>query len=358
MHFIRHITPALAAPIAALALAVPAPAQTLPMPAIEAEPVVASPFSFAQSGEKEKLAEEKRTEAESAGGRIIGGKIAEDGAWPWQVALMLGGQEVNAANQFCGGSLITDQWVLTAAHCVHFQDDQGWFDLHPSQVSILVGTNRLMPGEGDLVPVAGIYRYPDYNPDGFDSDIALIKLARRPNAEFRTIQIPTEDFGEALDQSGVPTYIMGWGLINGAQNPDVMYDAEIQMLNRDQCNGALMEARAQVAVQPFIQALSVFNIKGQPAEEAWSELVRRAPSPMTDNMLCSGTFEGGKLSCQGDSGGPLVVPLTDGSFVQAGIVSWGLASGPKMTCVENALFSAYTKVSRFNGWIDQTLASN
>ena len=175
---------------------------------------------------------------------------------------------------------------------------------------------------------------------------------------YQTIKVPDAQFGEQIDVTGVPTIVTGWGLINGGQHPEDMYQAEIQILGRDQCNGAIMEARAQAAAEPFIQALQILDVKGNDAEAAWSALITKAKAPLTENMLCSGTYEGGKTSCQGDSGGPLVVPMTDGSYIQAGVVSWGFADSETMTCVETALFSAYTKVSNFVPWMEQVIAQN
>ncbi|WP_099825202.1 serine protease [Oceaniglobus indicus] len=320
---------------------------------------VASPFAFAESDMK---AEQRKTAAaarEAAGGKVIGGKIAADGAWPWQVALMVAGRGVSPDSQFCGGSMILDQWVLTASHCIFMPDQQngGYFQLDPSQFAVLVGTNVLAEGQGDLVPVAGVFRNPNYVGGEFDNDVALIKLARKPNANYQTITVPDSEFGDILDQQGVPTIVTGWGLTEGGANPAEMREAEIQIIDRDACNGAMLEARAQVASRPFSEAVDAFGLGNDDAQAAWQALVDRAPRPLTQNMLCSGTFEGGKTSCSGDSGGPLVVPLEDGTYIQAGVVAWGLTA-ENGGCLETAIFSAYTKVANYLPWLEQTIAQN
>lgn len=313
----------------------------------------ASPFGFAKSGQKA----ERAKGAGPAGDKVIGGEVAAEGAWPWQVALLVAGEPVSTDTQFCGGSLVLDTWVLTAAHCVHMQDEQGWFDLNPQAVSILVGTNKL-DGTGDLVPVKQIIKHPSYLGTQFDFDIALIQLERAPSVAYKTIEVPDAEYGDVLRQPGVTTIVTGWGLQNGAQPSPELRQAQIQMLDRDLCNTAMMEARAEEAAKGFSYAAEVFAIPEEEAYALWDQMVARAPIPISENMICSGTFEGGKTSCNGDSGGPLVVPLENGSYIQAGIVSWGLSAEGGAGCEETATFSAYTDISRFVPWLNEVITAN
>ncbi len=259
----------------------------------------------------------------------------------------------------CGGTVIAQQWVLTAAHCVHMAGQDGTFsDLAPQELAILVGTNTLAPGSGDLIEVEAIFRHPSYSGDQFDFDIALVKLARPPQVPYQTVEVPDAEYGDILNQQGVTTIVTGWGLQEGAAPSPELRQAEIQVLDRDLCNTAMMEARAEDAAEGFGYVIQTLGVTDQDAYAIWDDLVARAPKPVSENMICSGTFEGGKTSCNGDSGGPLVVPVEDGRYIQAGIVSWGLSAVSGYGCEETALFSAYTNISKFVPWLNEVIAAN
>lgn len=339
---------------ASILLATPLAAQdlTAPLP----EPSVASPFAFVESGGKSERA--AAADTSDSGARVIGGQLADEGEWPWQVALLINGRPVGPNAQFCGGTMVLDRWVLTAAHCIHMQDQNGTYrDLDPRAISVLVGSNDIAPGKGDVVPVEKIFRYPDYVGSEYNHDIALMKLARTPQARYQTINVPTAEFGDRLDQPGVRTIVTGWGLTEGGKDTALMREVEIQMMSRDMCNRMMLESRAKVAAQALSQAAQVFGLKPDEAQKVWEQLVQYVRAPMSENMLCSGTFEGGKSSCNGDSGGPLVVPLQAGGYIQAGIVSWGMSNSAG-TCAEDAPFAAYTRVSNYVGWLNQIINAN
>lgn len=359
-----HASPLHAVPVALLTSALfvlPAQAQDRPAfgdgaPPVE-NPTLASPFAFAEAGLK--AARAKEAENAEEGARIVGGKVAAPGAWPWQVGFMINAAPISPEGHFCGGSMLLDRWVLTAAHCVHMADSNGNFgDVNPRAISVLVGTNDIAPGKGDLVPVDRIFVHPDYRGWDFDNDIALVRLARAPQAPYATITVPDAAFGDYLDQPGVVTVVTGWGLTEGGRHPEQLREVQIQMMDRNLCNQALLEDRAAEAVKGFSHAVRVFGLSEDDAYRAWDALVAGAKIPMSANMLCSGTYEGGKTACSGDSGGPLVVALNDGSYIQAGVVSWGLSGAGGKGCDENAPFSAYTRVSNYLPWMNAVIGAN
>ncbi|EFL89317.1 serine protease [Ahrensia sp. R2A130] len=335
----------------ALTLYQPAYAQSAFNYDAEASDII-MPYDRAGSAEKQAFID---SETEEETSRVVNGQIAENGAWPWQVALMKTNKDRTRLGQFCGGSLIQDTWVLTAAHCVISMTKEGPKLVDKDTVRILAGTNKIANGQGDLVPIEAIYSHEGYNPNGFDNDIALIKLARRPQTKYSTISIPSGEFADVLERPGIPTIVTGWGLTESGKPSSDLREATIQMIDRQVCNRAIVNQRARGAVKAFSLAAQQLGLSGKNAQAAWLEIVSKAPRPMSENMICSGSPQGPKGACSGDSGGPLVVKLNNGSYIQAGVVSWGMAARNGKGCDVKAQFSAYTRAGNYGDWVLNTL---
>jgi secreted trypsin-like serine protease len=186
-----------------------------------------------------------------------------------------------------------------------------------------------------------------------DNDIALIELSRAPEiATVATVQLPTTDIEDALATAGVSAIVTGWGRMQDGQFPVDLRQVQIAILPRDECNQAVIEARAEEAREAFARVKDSLDVSEEAADRAWQMMLKSLSGPLTDNMVCSGTYEGGLGSCNGDSGGPLVVALPNGSYLQVGVVSWGFTSETDAeSCNVSAKFSAFTRVAKYEGWI-------
>ena len=207
--------------------------------------------------------------------RIIGGEPVQHSDFSWMVSL--GWKNTSGTDRhFCGGSLVTSNLVLTAAHCV--------YELNPGEVDIFYGTNLLSDSEsGRRVNISEFIVHPQYRPNLFDYDIALIRLESDIEAvEF--LQIIPDDFQVVTDQM---TSVIGWGIT-------------------DVSVGVVSDSLQQVDV-PIV------------SQETCREIY---PTSLTERMLCAGYVQGGSDSCRGDSGGPLIAQ-NSGVPVQIGIVSFG-----------------------------------
>ena len=245
------------------------------------------------------------TPAQSETPDILGGREAEPGAWPWQVALVSSLEENAFNGQFCGGTLIDDEWVLTAAHCVDGTEN--------SLIYVLVGGHYLSHG-GTRVRAADIIQHADYDPTMLHNDVALIRLSTpvtyTPISLYQTVTGTTElDYMRAT--------VIGWGAKNVIADwfyyyyeyPDALREVALPLVSREQCQ-------------------------------------RNTYYPVTDKMICAGYETLTKGACYGDSGGPLMVQRADASWAQIGIVSWG-PSG----CMSEGQYDVYTRVSSYYDWI-------
>ncbi len=228
---------------------------------------------------------------------IVGGQDADPGEYPWQVRVMPGGS-------LCGGSLIDEEWVLTAAHCVP--------NLAPEDVSVILGDHLLFAGDSSeqTISVSEIHMHPDYSEATSDSDIALLKLSSP--ATIIADQVETISLHQATSiANGEIGTVTGWGSTSeGGNVSNTLQEVNVPIVSNATCN------------------------------ESYGSI--------TTNMICAGYAEGGKDSCQGDSGGPLMVSDGIGGLELVGVVSFG--SG----CARPNFYGVYTRVSSFLSWIDST----
>lgn len=235
--------------------------------------------------------------------KIVGGTTAVAGDWPWMAAIIHSDATNYYYGQFCGGALIAESWVLTAAHCVYDNTAQKW--KAPAEVDVVMGLHNLMLDSGDRIDVKQVVGHPDYNPTTFDNDLALLELVRPSSAQPLPLM---DDAGN--DLNGYQAVIIGWGDTDPSASSS--YPAELQ----------------QVTV-PVVSNTAC---------------AAQYPGMISDTMLCAGYVAGGKDSCGGDSGGPLMVQI-DGHWYHAGIVSW--ADG----CAQPNAYGVNTRTSEFVDFI-------
>ncbi|WP_370275855.1 S1 family serine peptidase [Roseovarius indicus] len=297
----------------------------------------------------------ERAKAENLGGeaasRIYGGRAAQDGAWPHPVSLhrverLDGSTEGLYGSQFCGGSIIARQWVLTAAHCI--ADDEGRA-VDPATIAVKSGATDL--GEGDLRAVASVIVHENYDPSTGDADIGLIQLTE-PIADSSgpVAAIPVQTNSTQLPDG--PAVVIGWGMMEENKFPVDLMETDIDIVSNATCNKGMAEV-SQRDLGAFLFVIGTENrIPMDRLEEAYSIILNNWGDALTNNMICAGVPSGKRTSCNGDSGGPLMIKEPDGDWLQVGIVSWGRKPlGSNEPCGHENLYSVYTRVSNYFDWI-------
>ena len=232
--------------------------------------------------------------------RVVGGTTvtgADPGPFPFMSALVFQGAPNDFVGQFCGGSLIASDRVLTAAHCVYGSDR--------AAVVVVVGRKRLSGTGGQRLPVSGFAVDPDYNPKTGANDVAMVLLAGQAgaaNAPIATVNgSPSSD--DALWAPGTHLRLIGWGATtsDGKSFPDDLQQGTVTRRPDDTCTADYASVPQQF--------------------DAASELCADGPTT---------------AACFGDSGGPL---FTQGSTPrQVGVVSFG-GGGPCLDPAHPAVFA-------------------
>lgn len=257
--------------------------------------------------------------------RVINGFRAKPGQAPWQALLwrpaVMNGRSLSARDRVeCGGALIREGWILTAAHCVVDKDKK---PLIGKGHRIRLGVHNPGDEEGISYPILRAIPHPAYHEKSRAFDIALIQIDGRAASrsaypgKIARIRLDPLPLGQRPIRSGMPVYTFGWGVEKvGGQASDVLKGAEMKLEDPAEC----------------------------------TKRTRFRGDLLQDGLLCAAATDLSQ-ACDGDSGGPLVT-YADADKIPTviGVVSAGTA------CGATGVPSRYTRVAKVRGWIEDVLA--
>ncbi|XP_048456109.1 complement C1r subcomponent-like [Rhincodon typus] len=265
--------------------------------------------------------------------RILGGKLAEEGSFPWHVLVVPRGRGR------AGGTLIGGGWVLTAAH-VFYPKGARRIDLshqinttqvRTCQAGRSTNLRALLAGESREIEEIVVHPGFAERLHDFDNDIALVKLRKSGGEEEETAMpacLPALRGAGGHEESnllrpGSVGFVAGWGIEEGFFIRDWLRYVPLPLVSQHHCRQAFREAR-----------------------------IGGSRPPITDNMFCAGLPEGGRDACGGDTGGGFLVPHQhSGAWYLMGIVSWGTG------CARPGRYGVYTRVSSYLRWIRSVIAA-
>lgn len=261
------------------------------------------------------------TGVDDSASEIINGTAGNTDTYPW-----MGFIADEANGQYCGASLISSTWVLTAAHC--FNNEEGTApDLETGALaSVYFGSNTntsQLEADAQVSAIARIIIHPSYDPNqetspnANDYDIALIELSSAITLTPVALLAPGVE-----TPAGIETLIMGWGATE--------IDAEGESVNP---SVFLLEAR-----QVTVDRTTCDTLYG---------------GGITDNMICAGATPAvNSDTCQGDSGGPMLAQIAENDWIQIGVVSFG-GTGNGPNCADPDAPGVYSYIGALTGFIQQ-----
>jgi len=240
-------------------------------------------------------------------GRIVGGVEAAPNSWPWQIVLYVNGRFS------CGGSIINENYVMTAAHCCAISSSAAAFTVRVGAHNI--GVNNEATARNHVA--SKIIRHPLYgsNPST-RQDFCLLKLAQPIvfDANVKSVHLADESVGLVGDKC----YVTGWGNQESFKPTQILREADVTIQSNADC------------------------------AKAWSVI---GANPIVPEQVC--VSDPWKGSCNGDSGGPLVCPDAEGEYKLVGVVSWGSGGGQ---CGLRP--GVYARISTALEWIATSILNN